>query len=61
MTWTDASSSSEFWTEVLDNNEIALLDESGNELVSSTGAVLIDGIELPWSDAAANAETWAGV
>lgn len=61
MTWTDVSGTSEFWTEVLDNNEVPLWDESANELVDDSGNVLIFGTVDTWSDAAANAETWVDV
>ena len=61
MTWANVSDTSEFWTEVLDNNEVPLWDESSNEMVDDSGNVLIFGVTLPWSDAAANAETWVDV
>lgn len=58
MTWANVSDTSEFWTEVLDNNEIPLWDESSNEMVDDSGNVLIFGTVAPWSDVPANAETW---
>lgn len=58
MTWINASSNSEFWTERLRDNEVPLFDQSGNQLIDDSGNVLIFGTVATWSDAAANSEAW---
>lgn len=58
MTWTDASSNSEFWIERIKDNEVLIFDHSGNQLIDDSGNVLIFGTVATWSDAAANSEAW---
>ena len=61
MTWTDARANAEQWGDVAVGGEIQMLDESSNALLDDSGNKLIWGVLLPWSAAAANAETWVDV